>query len=246
MHVVQRYASVPPTALVTCKAAAIAPAPPSPPSPRPLAVTRGFAATRDGSIVPPDLRSGSGASSSSAAGSTGAGSPAGTAALVPAAAFEDKVSSLQMFVNAETDCEEQGPASFPVHQVHKIAQVPPSHSRLRTLLPGARSHLIVGAFASPSGRRQCPRTAHPVKGCLVQCQAAESVPRACGEPCACSECVGAGTGAVPCVQQLRAALGVHPAWPSNARREVRLASAAAAVVRAPRMVCCLPKVSWLC
>lgn len=142
MRVLQRYAGVPPTALVTCKAAAIAPAPTSPPSPKPLAVPCGSAATRDGFMVPPSLHPGSGASSSSAAGSTGPGSPTGTAALVPATAFEDKVSSLQMFVNAETDCEEQGPASFPVHQVHKIAQVPPSPTRLRAPLPGARSTLM--------------------------------------------------------------------------------------------------------
>ena len=34
-----------------------------------------------------------------------------------------KVGSLQQFVPATTDCEEQGPSAFPVHEVHKIAQV---------------------------------------------------------------------------------------------------------------------------
>jgi hypothetical protein len=34
-----------------------------------------------------------------------------------------KVGSLQQFVPATTDCEEQGPSAFPVHEVHKIAQL---------------------------------------------------------------------------------------------------------------------------
>ncbi len=34
-----------------------------------------------------------------------------------------KVASLQQFVHADTDCEEQGASAFPVREVHKIAQV---------------------------------------------------------------------------------------------------------------------------
>jgi hypothetical protein len=44
-----------------------------------------------------------------------------------------KVGSLQQFVPATTDCEEQGPSAFPVYEVHKIAQVgtPLCHQLLR-------------------------------------------------------------------------------------------------------------------
>lgn len=34
---------------------------------------------------------------------------------------ETKIGSLQMFVNCESSCEDMGPATFPVHEVHKIA-----------------------------------------------------------------------------------------------------------------------------
>lgn len=40
-----------------------------------------------------------------------------------ASAHGVKVGSLQQFVRATTDCEEQGPSAFPVREVHKIAQV---------------------------------------------------------------------------------------------------------------------------
>lgn len=41
-----------------------------------------------------------------------------------------KVGSLQQFVRATTDCEEQGPSAFPVREVHKIAQVSCSHGAM--------------------------------------------------------------------------------------------------------------------
>ncbi len=85
----------------------------APTVPKALVVARGFLAGRDGMVLPP-----SGARHGGYGGG-GSSSPGGHAAVMLA----DKVSSLQMFVNAETDCEEQGPATFPVHEVHKIAQV---------------------------------------------------------------------------------------------------------------------------
>lgn len=44
-------------------------------------------------------------------------------AAAAAAQYGEKLSSLQMFVIADTDCEEQSPSSFSAHEVHKIAQV---------------------------------------------------------------------------------------------------------------------------
>jgi len=114
----QHYAGVPPTALVTCKASAMPSAAPAALS-KALSVTRGFSPSRDEFLPPVHMRTGSGSHS----GSSSVSSSGPSFAAAAAAAFGDKVSSLQMFVNADTDCEEQGPATFPVHQVHKIAQL---------------------------------------------------------------------------------------------------------------------------
>lgn len=37
------------------------------------------------------------------------------------AAIKEKIGSLQLFVHASSNCEDMGPAHFPVHEVHKIA-----------------------------------------------------------------------------------------------------------------------------
>lgn len=129
------FAGVPPTALVTCKASQI-PSMSSPPHaapPLPPWTPQGSAleAVRRG-LPPRDSFRDSTRDSSPKAIRRSAGpvltakqSAAATTSQSAAAAerYGEKLSSLQMFVTADTDCEEQSPSSFPVHQVHKIAQL---------------------------------------------------------------------------------------------------------------------------
>lgn len=76
-----------------------------------------------------------------------------------------KVGSLQQFVPATTDCEEQGASAFPVHEVHKIAQVcasrPLAHPLQYCVLISAPCTLL--SFQSPdsnvSGRGYALATA---------------------------------------------------------------------------------------
>lgn len=122
-------AGVPPTALVTCKAShmpsttldeADSVQPPAPSAAKETAVAavrRGFmaggltqaASKRRSSDITPTAKDSAAATTSQAAAA--------------AAKYGEKLSSLQMFVIADTDCEEQGPSSFSAHEVHKIAQL---------------------------------------------------------------------------------------------------------------------------